>query len=253
MKDLIKNFAKDVGVDDIGFASIENYNSPNTPPIKEIYSKAKIIIVLAFQQLDNCENENIQIASAGSKILSDFADSSTYKIARFLKQEFKATVISIPRMTPVNRDIKTGLLFADVSLRHAAVAAGLGCFGKHNLVIHPVMGTKVVFTAIITNLYIEPDSPIEEDLCIDCDICLNQCPVNVLDEENRTDVMKCMFNCRPYGFAGYMQFWLKFTESTPKEQEIMLQDRKFKKLYDELTLGSQYVCFNCIKNCPAGQ
>ena len=59
MKDLIKNFAKDVGVDDIGFASIENYNSPNTPPIKEIYSKAKIIIVLAFQQLDNCENENI--------------------------------------------------------------------------------------------------------------------------------------------------------------------------------------------------
>ena len=40
MKDMIKNFAKDVGVDDIGFASIENYNSPNTPPIKEIYSKA---------------------------------------------------------------------------------------------------------------------------------------------------------------------------------------------------------------------
>lgn len=104
MKEEIKNYAKEIGVDDIGFASVENYISPNTP-IKEIYTKAKIIIVLAFQQLDNCESENIQIASAGSKILSDFADSSTYKIARFLKQEFKATVISIPRMTP-----ETGIL-----------------------------------------------------------------------------------------------------------------------------------------------
>ena len=253
MKNEIINFAKDVGVDDIGFASIENYISPNTPPIKEIYPKANTIIVLAFQQLDNSESENIQIASAGSKILSDFADSSTYKVARFVKQKFNATVISIPRMTPVNRNDKTGMLFADVSLRHAAVAAGLGCFGRHNLVIHPVMGTKVVFTAIITNLNIQPNIPIEEELCIDCDICVNQCPVNALDEENKTDVMKCMFRSRPYGFVGNMQFWMKFAESTPEEQKMMLQDREFKKLYDELTLGSQYVCFNCLKNCPAGQ
>jgi epoxyqueuosine reductase len=253
MKNEIINFAKDVGVDDIGFASIENYISPNTPPIKEIYPKANTIIVLAFQQLDNSESENIQIASAGSKILSDFADSSTYKVARFVKQKFNATVISIPRMTPVNRNDKTGMLFADVSLRHAAVAAGLGCFGRHNLVIHPVMGTKVVFTAIITNLNIQPNIPIEEELCIDCDICVNQCPVNALDEVNKTDVMKCMFRSRPYGFVGNMQFWMKFAESTPEEQKMMLQDREFKKLYDELTLGSQYVCFNCLKNCPAGQ
>ena len=163
MKNEIKDYAKDVGVDDIGFASVESYISPNTPPIKEIYPKASTIIVLAFQQLDNCESENIQIASAGSKILSDFADLCTYKISRFLKQKFKATVISIPNMTPVNRNTETGLIFADVSLRHAAVAAGLGCFGRHNLVIHPVMGTKVVFTAIITNLNIKSDSPIEEE------------------------------------------------------------------------------------------
>jgi epoxyqueuosine reductase QueG len=253
MKNEIKDYAKDVGVDDIGFASVESYISPNTPPIKEIYPKASTIIVLAFQQLDNCESENIQIASAGSKILSDFADLCTYKISRFLKQKFKATVISIPSMTPVNRNTETGLIFADVSLRHAAVAAGLGCFGRHNLVIHPVMGTKVVFTAIITNLNIKSDSPIEEELCIDCDICVNQCPVNALDEEKKTDVMKCMFKCRPYGFVGNMQFWMKFAKSSPEEQEMMIQDNKFRKLYDELTLGSQYVCFNCIKNCPAGQ
>ena len=37
MKNEIKDYAKDVGVDDIGFASVESYISPNTNPIKEIY------------------------------------------------------------------------------------------------------------------------------------------------------------------------------------------------------------------------
>jgi len=253
MKEEIKNYAKEIGVDDIGFASVENYKSPNTILINEIYPEAKTIIVLTFQQLDNCESENIQVASLGSKILSEFADSSTYKIARFVKQKFKSKVIGISRHTHVNVNTETNLLFADFSSRHAAVAAGLGNFGRHNLVIHPIMGTKVVFTAIITDLDMQPDSPIKEELCTDCNICVDQCPVNALDEENKTNVIKCLLKCQPYGFGGYLQFWTKFTESTPEGQKKMLRDKKYKRLYDALTLGSQYVCFNCIKDCPAGQ
>jgi epoxyqueuosine reductase QueG len=252
MKEIIKNYAKEIGADDVGFASVENYKSPNTPPIKEIFPEAKTIIVLAFQQLDNCESENIQIASVGNRIIYEFAHSSTYKIARFIKREFNAKVMSVPAAGPVNRDIKTGLPFADVSLRHAAVAAGLGNFGRHNLVIHPEIGTKVIFTAIITDLNIQPDDSIKEKLCIDCDICVNQCPVNALCEEKKTDVMKCAFNSQPYGLGGNMQFWTRFAESSPEEQKKMLQDEKFGKLYQALSLGSYYVCFNCIKSCPAG-
>ncbi len=251
MKKEIKKFAKDVGVDYTGFASIKNYKSPNTPPIREIYPKTKTLIV-SFQQLDNSESENIQIASLGHKITSEFANSSTYKVARYVKQKFKAKVIPIPTQTPVNMNIKTNLPTADISLRHAAVAAGLGNFGRHNLVIHPVMGPKVVFTAIITNLDIQPDNPIKEKLCIDCDICVKECPVNALDEEDKTDVMKCLFNSQPYGFIGNIQFWTKFAESNPEEQKKMIRNQEFKKLYETLTLGSQYVCFNCIKNCPIG-
>jgi epoxyqueuosine reductase len=63
---------------------------------------------------------------------------------------------------------ETRLPFADVSLRHLAVAAGLGTFGRHNLVIQPEFGTKVIFTAIITHLNIQPDTPIKKNLCTDC-------------------------------------------------------------------------------------
>ncbi len=115
------------------------------------------------------------------------------------------------------------------------------------------MGSKVVFTAILTNLEIPPDTPLKESLCISCDICVKECLVNALSEENRTDVMKCAFNSQPYGFIGNTRFWMKFAESNPEEQKKMIMSPEFKKLYDEVTLNSHNVCFNCIKNCPAGQ
>ena len=253
IKEKIKNYSEEMGVDDIGFASVENYKSPNSIPIKELFPKAKTIIVLAFQQIDNCESENDQFASVGIKIVTEFSHSCTYKLARFIKKEFKSHVMAVPGAGPVNVDKKTGLPSGYVSLRHAALATGLGNFGRNNLIIHPEMGSKVVFTAIVTDLDIKPDTPIEKRICIDCDICVNQCPVKALDEENKTNVGKCALNSQPYGVHGNVQFWTKFAESSPEEQKKMLQDEKFKKLYQALALGSQYVCFNCTKNCPVGQ
>ena len=253
IKEKIKNYAEKMGVDDIGFASVENYKSPNSIPLKELFPKAKTIIVLAFQQIDNCESENDQFASVGIKIVTEFSHSCTYKLARFIKKEFKSHVMAVPGAGPVNVDKKTGLPSGYVSLRHAALATGLGNFGRNNLIIHPEMGSKVVFTAIVTDLDIKPDTPIEKRICIDCDICVNQCPVKALDEENKTNVGKCALNSQPYGVHGNVQFWTKFAESSPEEQKKMLQDEKFKKLYQALALGSQYVCFNCTKNCPVGQ
>ncbi len=253
IKERIKNYAEDIGVDDIGFASVQNYRSPNSIPIKELFPEARTIIVLAFQQIDNCESENDQFASVGIKIVTEFSHSCTYKLARFIKKQFKAHVMAVPGSGPVNVDKSTRLPSGYVSLRHAALAAGLGNFGRNNLILHPEMGSKVVFTAIITDLDIETDIPIEEKSCINCDICVNQCPVNALAEENKTNVGLCAFNSQPYGLHGSIWFWTKFTESSTEDQKKMLQDEKFKRLYQALALGSQYVCFNCSKSCPVGQ
>jgi len=247
IKEKIKNYAEEMGVDDIGFASIQNYRSPNSIPIKELFPESKTIIVLAFQQIDND-----QFASVGIKIVTEFSHSCTYKLARFIKRQFKAHVMAVPGAGPINVNKKTGLPSGYVSLRHAALAAGLGNFGRNNLILHPEMGSKVVFTAIVTDLDIEPEIPIEEKICIDCDICVNQCPVNALDEENKTNIGLCAFNSQPYGVHGNIGFWTKFAESSHEEQKKMLQDEKFKRLYQALALGSQYICFNCTKDCPVG-
>jgi epoxyqueuosine reductase len=253
IKEKIKNYAENMGVDDIGFASVQNYRSPNSIPIKELFPEARTIIVLAFQQIDNCESKNDQFASVGIRIVTEFSHSCTYKLARFVKKQFKAHVMAVPGAGPVNVDKNTGLPSGYVSLRHAALAAGLGNFGRNNLILHPEMGSKVVFTAIVTDIDIKPDIPVEEKICIDCDICVKQCPVNALAKENKTNVGLCAFNSQPYGVHGSIGFWTKFTESSTEDQKKMLQDEKFKRLYQALALGSQYVCFSCTKSCPVGQ
>ncbi len=45
MKNIIKDFAKDIGVDDVGIASVTDYKSPRSPSIDKLFPEAKSIVV----------------------------------------------------------------------------------------------------------------------------------------------------------------------------------------------------------------
>jgi epoxyqueuosine reductase QueG len=102
----------------------------------------------------------------------EFVRSSNYKLARFLDREFQAKAMTVPPSYPLHMSYETKGTVGDVSLRHAAVAAGLGNFGRNNLVIHPKMGSRVVFSAVITDLELPSDPAVTEKLCTDCMACV---------------------------------------------------------------------------------
>jgi len=253
MKDEIKDFVLGLGVDDVGFAAVKDYKSPRSPDVEGIFPGAQSLVVLAYQELSNCESENMQIATGGRLDTLEFARSSNYRVARFLEKELKAKAMTVPPSYPLHMSYETWGTLGDVSLRHAAVAAGLGNFGRHNLVIHPKIGSKVVFTAVITNLDLSSDPPVTEKLCTNCNICVENCPAHALDEEGKTDDMKCLKNSQPYGIGSAIRFWTKFVESSREDQKKMVKDVNFWRLYQAGFIGFQYFCFNCMKSCPAGQ
>jgi epoxyqueuosine reductase QueG len=251
MQKEIREFIINQGVDDVGFAQAADYKSPKSYEIERFMPDAKSIIVLAFRVLSSCESPSWSAALNGYLDLGAFARSTTYRVARFLENKYSAKVANMPLAYPFEfSNDRRGI--ADFSQRHAAVAAGLGVFGRHNLVIHPRFGTRVNFASIITNLEIEPSAPVVEDLCSHCNLCVQNCPGEALNDEGKTDIIKCMKNSQPYGLGADIAFRIKLAGSTPSEQMEMFKSEQYARLHQAAHIGNQYMCFNCLKICPVG-
>jgi len=253
VREKIKEFALDMGIEDVGFTAVSDYHSPRSPEVESIFPGVKSMVVMAYKELSTCESSNPQIAMNGRLDLMEFSRSCNYKLARFLEKECGARAMTVPASWPMEMNYKTKGVIGDVSLRHAAVAAGLGAFGRHNLVLHPKLGSRVVFTAVLTDLDLPSDPPVREEICDSCNLCVESCPARALDEEGKTDVFACLKNSQPYGLAGNIRFWSKFIDSSPEEQKKMVRDDKFWRLYQAGFIGFQYFCFRCMASCPAGQ
>jgi epoxyqueuosine reductase QueG len=253
MKKKIKKFALGLGIDDVGIAAAADYQSPRSPKLDTIFPSVKSIVVMAFKEPSSCNSSNMQVAMNGRMDVMEFARSCNYRVVRFLERGVEGTAMATPISYPLEMSMETMGSIGDVSLRHAAHAAGLGAFGRHNLVIHPELGTRVVFTAALTDLEIPSDPKCTEDLCTLCDVCVNQCPAGALDVEGRTDVGRCLRNSQPYGIGTSVRFWSKFADAAPEEKKNMVKDVNFWRMYQAGFIGFQYFCWNCMKSCPVGK
>lgn len=251
-KDKIRQFVLGLGVDDVGFANIRDYSSPRSPEIASLFPSARSMVVMAFKEASNCESPSSSIAMNGRLDLMEFTRSCNYKLTRYIEREFHIPAMSVPVSYPLDMNAKHMGLVGEVSLRHAALAAGLGNFGRHNLIMHPRLGTRVIFTAVLSELDLSSDPPVTEDPCIYCDICVESCPVGALDEEGKTDALKCLSNSQPHGIGGSIRFWQKFVKASPEEQKKMFYSEEYMRNYQAQMIGFQYTCFNCYTSCPIG-
>ncbi len=130
MKDKIRDFVLGLGVDDVGIAAVKDYKSRRSPDLQGVFPGTQSVVVLAYREPSNCESENRQIAMGGRLDLLEFARSFNYRAARFLEREFKAKAMTVPASYSLPMSYETWGTMRDVSLRHAAIAAGLGNFGR---------------------------------------------------------------------------------------------------------------------------
>ena len=73
--------------------------------------------------------------------------------------------------------------FGPFSHRHAAVAAGLGNFGKSNLFLAPRYGPRVRLVSVLTGAPLVPDPMCDPHVCLDkCDQCVTHCPAGAFGQ-----------------------------------------------------------------------
>lgn len=107
-------------------------------------------------------------------------------------------------------------LISNWSHRHIAFAAGLGTFGLNNMLITRSGCCGRYFT-IVTNLDVDPDEPLKEELCLykkngSCGICVNNCPAEALRFEGY-DRQKCYSLLRENAEI-YTQFGNSYVDDT---------------------------------------
>jgi epoxyqueuosine reductase QueG len=239
-------------VDDVGIADASAYSSPRSPELQSVFPEISSLVVLTYKELSSCESENMQIAMNGRLDLMEYSRSCDYRTARFIEREYGARAMTSPVSYPLAMTRETQGAVADVSARHAAVAAGQGVFGRNNLVLHTRFGSRTIFTVVMTDLDLAPDRPLDEEICTMCMECVEQCPSGALDDEGKTDVLKCVKTCQPYGIGGSIRFWGKYGSASPDERKEMVVDDHYWRLYHASSIGFQYFCFNCIRHCPVG-
>jgi epoxyqueuosine reductase len=247
----IRQMGLSIGADVVGFAAVEDYQSKRAPDPKTILPGIRSMIIMGFRELDGGLASDIGRINMHSRLgQMDLTKSCTFRMAKAIEDRYKIKAAPILASYPLNMAAPAMGLVADISLRHAAVAAGLGAFGRHNLVISPRFGTRIIFTAVLTDMALTSDPPVTEVLCDQCGLCVDACPAHALDEEGKTEDMKCLRNSQPFGIGGAIGFIRKFMAAPPDQQKAMIMDPQFLSLYQSSFIGFQYECFRCMAVCP---
>ena len=107
-------------------------------------------------------------------------DQAAHKIASEI-EELGYKALPIPASQIVDWEKYTG----HVSHKRLAWLAGLGWWGRNNLLVTPKWGARVRLASVLTNLPLSPVSPIDAD-CGSCQRCLSVCPAKAI-KESRED------------------------------------------------------------------
>jgi len=250
-KEDIRQMGLSNGADVVGFAAVEDYKSKRSPDPKTLLPGIRSLVVLGFRELNGQLASDVGRVSMHSRTgQMDLTRSCTFHTAKGMENRYKVKAAPIMPSYPQNMAAPFMGLVADVSLRHAAVAAGLGVFGRHNLVISPRFGTRVIYTAILTDMVLPSDPPVTEDLCNECNLCVEACPARALDVEGKTDDMKCLRVSQPFGIGAAIGYLRKLLAATPEQQKALITDPQFLSLYQASFIGYQYECYRCMAVCP---
>lgn len=231
----VKDVALRAGADLVGVVSAETADS--MPRIwvgwtiqkfskraTEILATAKSIVVLGFHIYDEAFNVATR-RDDGWEYLGYYPLLlQTRRVMLFLRERgYKAVIF--PSTLPIKR---------------LAQAAGLGSFGKNSLIINPEFGPWIFLSAVLTDAQLKPDPPFEEDLCGDCERCIEACPTGALTPY-KVDDLKCL--------VGISLGRLK----SPKYAELFRRYRGLFERYEpRLTERSHLMCMECLKACRYG-
>lgn len=250
------------GIDLVGIADARELILAYPPrPATALLPTAKSVIVFAVaHSLGAVHAPDIKLWTRNKMQTSRLLDQVAEKVGRFLERERHLALpisadkpVEIHKINPeTGRKFRHTKVVSHLSLKHAAVSAGMGEIGRSNLLLTEQYGPHQRLCAIVTDAGLEPDPRRELKLCLPgCRKCEEACPVSAL-KDGKFDVDPCF----TYWSTGFELMRPRRLAEWPAYIRMLLSHQRRRDTFIEM--GQTFItdvdfCIECMKACPVGK
>lgn len=257
----VKTHAKELGADLVGVASIDqledNPPNPEEPQVpSRIWDEPHSCVVFGMRMpMGEFHSDDQESQGTVNSIITHRLEMLAYRMCRWIEDEFEERALMIAGED--NHPAYKGGAYAPMSHRHMAAEAGLGTFGLEANLLTPEYGPRMYFSALFTTVDLEPDGPMEEQLCIGetCGRCLMACPSDAV-QQFTLDKIRCASAAQVHGFRGLLYGPLRaLSRDDPPEIKLDLldSDEMRNKFHSIARLINAFgACPRCVEVCPIG-
>ena len=256
--DTVKAYARALGAHLVGVASADTLNAfppdpryPQTPERVSPHCRSVIVIVQripagAFRCKQNAAVQYIDM------LVLRRMDKIAYRVAEWLERRGHPSFTAAAQETDWSYKNAS---YGRLSTRHLGVEAGLGTLGLEVNILTPEFGPRLYLTGILTELELEADRPMTEQVCIgeSCSRCLHSCPADAVGHFD-IDKRACATAAQEFGFAQILGFFNRYVDAAQTEKSKMIRSRDLFGIWQGLlrVVGSFGDCPRCLAVCPVG-
>ncbi len=254
----VKQLAKRLGADLVGIADARTLNAfqpdprwPQTPERISPYCRSVIVVAQRIPTGAFRCKSNVPVQYIDMLVLRKM-DKVAYRLAEHLERAgFPSFILAAQETDWAYKRASYGRL----STRHLGVEAGLGTLGLDVNILTPEFGPRVYLTGILTELSLEPDGPMTEQVCIgeSCSRCLHSCPTDAILHFG-LDKRACAKEAQEFGFSKILAFFDDFGEADRAGKAALIVSRDIFGFWQGLlrVVGSFGDCPRCLAVCPVG-
>jgi epoxyqueuosine reductase len=205
MKEEIINIVLSVGADVCGFANVNRFVDfeKGFSPV-DIYNDCKSVLVFGLALPHGLSKISPRLIYEHYNELScPTVDSIAFQVAKIIKRKYECFAVPIPCDDPVGAwDDETKTAHGLLSMKHAAVMAGIGFMGKNTLLTNEQFGNQLTIGAVLLSLDL-PSDDLCPNLCIPtCHKCIDNCPVHAINNDGTVTQKLCRENTYLKTFRG---------------------------------------------------
>jgi epoxyqueuosine reductase len=197
----LKAFALDLGFDLVGVADISALRADFLlePDTRDRFGRAiSLGKRLSDAVLDDIRDHPTSIYFHHYRQMNFFLDRGALLVADHIqKRGSRSLAIAASQIIDWERQR------AHLSHKHVGREAGLGWFGRNNLLVNPELGSRFRLVTVLTDMPLDADVPLDRD-CGACRACAKACPAGAIkDTREAFDHKACYETLKEFRKKGY--------------------------------------------------